>query len=135
LIGKPLPDYTGINMDFSQDRFRGKRLLICFFDYAQRPARRCVLELNGRLSQLQEKDLEIIAVQASKTTEDALDQWIKKMSITLPIGCVGGDMDEIRFLWNVQSLPWLILTDHEHVVTAEGFGLGELDTKIEEGRR
>jgi len=32
----------------------------------------------------------------------------------------------------VKSLPWLILTDKEHIVIAEGFGLDELDEKIKE---
>ena len=30
-----------------------------------------------------------------------------------------------------KSLPWLILTDAEHIVTAEGFMSNELDEKIE----
>jgi hypothetical protein len=30
----------------------------------------------------------------------------------------------------VKSLPWLILTDKNHKVTAEGFSLTELDEKI-----
>jgi hypothetical protein len=38
-----------------------KILLYCFLDYAQRPARRYVLQLNGRLSQLREQDIEVIA--------------------------------------------------------------------------
>ena len=29
-----------------------------------------------------------------------------------------------------KSLPWLILTDKNHVVTAEGFAVSELDEKI-----
>jgi hypothetical protein len=37
-----------------------------------------------------------------------------------------------RFDWAVCSLPWLILTDSRHVVAAEGFGLSELDAKIEQ---
>jgi hypothetical protein len=32
----------------------------------------------------------------------------------------------------VKSLPWLILTDKAHIITAEGFGLDELDEKIKE---
>ncbi|MGD0014558.1 MAG: hypothetical protein ABSD56_09055, partial [Bryobacteraceae bacterium] len=27
-------------------------------------------------------------------------------------------------------MPWLILTDRNHVVTAEGFGIDELDTRL-----
>jgi len=32
----------------------------------------------------------------------------------------------------VRLLPWLILTDKQHIVIAEGFGLDELDEKIGE---
>lgn len=38
----------------------------------------------------------------------------------------------IRFSRSMRSLPWLILTDAEHVVTAEGFSLNELNKKIKE---
>jgi internalin A len=44
------------------------------------------------------------------------------------------DMQQTRFAWGVRSLPWLILTDCNHVVTAEGFGPGELDEKIKDRR-
>jgi hypothetical protein len=39
--------------------------------------------------------------------------------------------EKTRSAWGVKSLPWLILTDDEHVVRAEGFALTELDDKIE----
>ena len=32
--------------------------------------------------------------------------------------------------WGVHALPWLILTDKEHIVQAEGFGIKEQDEKI-----
>jgi hypothetical protein len=34
---------------------------------------------------------------------------------------------EVRFACGVQSLPWLILTNKEHIVRAEGFGISELE--------
>jgi len=37
---------------------------------------------------------------------------------------------QTRFAWGVKSLPWLILTDKEHIVRAEGFNINELDEKI-----
>jgi len=39
--------------------------------------------------------------------------------------------ETIRLICGVKSLPWLILTDSKHTVRAEGFGLTQLDEKIE----
>ncbi|MFH1235642.1 MAG: hypothetical protein V1685_01745 [Parcubacteria group bacterium] len=39
-------------------------------------------------------------------------------------------MYNLRDIWGVKSLPWLILTDTRHIVSSEGFGSGELDMKI-----
>jgi hypothetical protein len=38
--------------------------------------------------------------------------------------------EEVRFKWGVKSLPWLILTDQEHIVQAEGFAPTELGEKL-----
>lgn len=46
------------------------------------------------------------------------------------VGMVEGDPEKIHFAWSVRSLPWLILTDQEHVVGSNGFSLAELDEKI-----
>ena len=40
------------------------------------------------------------------------------------------NVEQTRFNWGVKSLPWLILTNKEHVAIAEGFALSELDEKI-----
>lgn len=53
-----------------------------------------------------------------------------KDKIPFPVGMIEGDSERIRFAWGVQSLPWLILTDQEHIVREEGFMLSELDAKI-----
>jgi hypothetical protein len=42
-----------------------------------------------------------------------------------------GDETKMRFIWGIRLLPWLILTDKQHVVSAEGFALDEHDEKIE----
>lgn len=34
-----------------------------------------------------------------------------------------------RYNWGVRSLPWMILTDKNHIVAAEGFTVSELDEK------
>jgi len=48
----------------------------------------------------------------------------------LLIGIVQADSEAIKYSWGVRSLPWLILTDRKGVVSAEGFGLNELATRI-----
>jgi len=45
---------------------------------------------------------------------------------------VEGDAEEVRFNWGVKSLPWLILTDAEHIIRAEGFALNELDGRLKQ---
>jgi len=49
---------------------------------------------------------------------------IKKEQHPFPAGIMKGDKEEVLHKWGVQSMPWLVLTDHKHVVSAEGFGLG-----------
>lgn len=50
--------------------------------------------------------------------------------IPFTIGMIQDNEDSIRFDWAVKSLPWLILTDHRHIVTTENFRVEELDDKI-----
>ncbi len=76
------------------------------------------------------KDVVVTAVQASKVDDSVLNEWVEKSNIPFPVGMVQGDEDKIRFSWGVRSLPWLILTDKKHIVTAEGFSVAELDEKL-----
>jgi len=39
---------------------------------------------------------------------------------------IQGDEEKIRFTWGVKFLPWLILTDKQHIVQADGFSINEL---------
>jgi hypothetical protein len=131
LVGKALPPFEGIEVDFATEEARGKMLLVCFWDMNQRPSRNCILEVSKRTQELKAKDTVIIAIQASKVDESTLNEWAKKSNIPFPIGIVEGDSEKTRFVWGVKSLPWLILTDTAHIVRAEGFAYAELDEKLE----
>ena len=61
-----------------------------------------------------------------------LDEWIKENDISFPVGIIESDEEQTRFNWAAKALPWLILTDKENIVTAEGFSINELDNKITE---
>jgi len=130
LVGKPLPDLSGINIAPSMEQADGKMILTCFFDMNQRPSRRCINRLAEQTEKLMKKRLIIIAVQASKVDQDALDEWVKKNNIDFPIAMIQGDEEKTRFNWGVNSLPWLILTDKNHIVVAEGLVLDELDDTV-----
>jgi len=55
-----------------------------------------------------------------------------KYNISFPIGMVEDDAEKARLTWGVRSLPWLILTDSEHIVRSAGFRVDELNEKIGE---
>jgi len=131
LRGNSLPGFGDIELDFATKDNKGRRLLICFFDMNQRPSRRCISEIAKKAKRLKEEGVAVVAIQASKINQDSLDEWSKQNSIPFSIGTIKGDVEKVRFIWGVQSLPWLILTDRQHLVSSAGFGLSELDDKIE----
>jgi len=133
LSGRPLPGLKDLGIDLSPAKTDDKMILVCFFDMQQRPSRNCIAQLVKRAEQLQEKSVVVAAVQASNVDQKKLDQWVKQNDIPFPIGMINGDAESTKLTWGVKSLPWLILTDREHIIIrAEDFGLDELDKKLSE---
>ena len=130
LIGRALPDFEGIRINLAASPNRDKMMLICFFDMNQRPSRNYILRLAEQIQQLRQKGISLAAVQAVKVDENKLSNWVKENSIPFPVGAIQDNEECIRFDWAVCSLPWLILTDRDNIVTSEGFGLDELDQRI-----
>jgi hypothetical protein len=131
LAGKPLPNLDGIKIDFTPAQAKEKRMLVCFFDMNQRPSRHYVTQLAKQVKPLEEKDITIIAVQATKVDESQLNEWIKRSNVPFPVGLIAGDKEKVRFNWGVKSMPWLMLTNKKHQVSSSGFSLTELDDKIQ----
>ena len=77
------------------------------------------------------QNMVVVAVQASKMDPESLNSWRNKYGVSIPIGIVQTDQEKARFAWGVRSLPWLILSDSRRIVTAEGFRLSELGSRIE----
>jgi len=129
LVGKALPELKDLGIELASADADDKVILMCFFDYQQRPSRQMLTELARKAEDLKEKGVAVVCVQASKVERKYLDEWVNKNSIPFPVGMIEANEEKTRFTWGVKSLPWLILTDKEHVVRAEGFGIGELDEK------
>jgi len=130
LTGKSLPGFKGIDIDFDAEQARDKMILACFFDMQQRPSRNCLIQLANQADQLREKGIIVISIQIAKVEQAKLDEWIKENKIIFPVGTIKGQEEQIRFDWGVHSLPWLILTDKQHIIRATGFRVNELNEKI-----
>jgi len=143
LLSRPLPDFENISTVFDPEKVKGKKIMVCFWDVNQRPSRHMMKELSKQGLRLREENsVHTVAMQAAKVNKKVLDDWVtkniafpptSKYTMPFPIGMIKGEENEIRLQWGVKSLPWLILTDRDHIVTTEGFGLDELDEKIGDG--
>lgn len=133
LIGKQLPQTDGFGIPLTPDRTKDKIVLFCFWDMKQRSARQCVQELANKTDDLKKKGVLIVLIHASPADPNAMNQWMTKFKIFSPCGVITGDsikVETIRNKWGVRGLPWLILTDKNHIVRAEGFSINELDERI-----
>lgn len=131
LLGKELPLFEEIDLPTPVPE-KGKRILIVFLDVEQRPSRHALQRLITDPATSADPRIELILIQASALRTEALTQWRRKLNVPFEIGTIRGDAEAVRKTWGVRSLPWLILTDTNHVVTAEGFPLDDLDKKLNE---
>ena len=127
-----ITSFEGIDIAFDIERAKDEMLLLCFFDMNQRPSRNCIIELAGQAEELKEKGLVVAAIQTSKVDKNMLDEWLKENNIPFTMGMIQDNEEQIRFNWSIKSLPWLILTDEEHIVTAIGFSVDELNEKMKD---
>jgi protocatechuate 3,4-dioxygenase beta subunit len=134
LKGKPLPPLKDLGIDLPADA-AGKMLLVCFWDMGQRPSRSCLTQLAAQAAGLREKGTEIIAIHAAKVEDEALTRWVQENKISFKATNIVADLGKMKSVWGVTSLPHLILTDKQHTVVAEGFGLDDLDRQIETAGR
>ncbi len=126
-IGKPIPGFEDIRFEVSpKDRIKGKPLLVCFWDMDQRPARKCLRELQKQKPALQDKNIVVIAVHSGTKKEEEVRRWLKKQNLSLTVGTIEGDPYDILLAWGVRGTPWLVLTDDKHIITKAGFNLDVL---------
>jgi hypothetical protein len=65
-------------------------------------------------------------------TDEDFKAWKQEATLPFPICCFKGDAEKARASWGAAALPWLILTDKAHLVTAGGLSLEDLDAKIQD---
>jgi len=131
LKGKPLPELAPVGLT-AADAPADRVLLAVVIDAEQRPSRRALRLVGEQAGALKEKGVAVVAIQAGAMAEEAFKAWKEEAGTPFPIGCVAGDALKARAAWGVGALPWLILTDKAHKVTAEGFSLEELEAKLKD---
>ena len=131
LVNQPFPKFENIEIDFSPEQAKGKRILICFWDIEQRPSRNLVTELAKRTEELKEKNVEVLLIHGSEITVDELKKWLDEYKIPFISGRITSDFDKVKFKWGVRGLPWLILTDENAKILSEGFNLNEISDRLD----
>lgn len=130
LAGLSVPEMTSLGFDSAAQQTEGKGILLCFADLDQRPSRRCVTDLAAGYERLRSLGIVLSAVDVSGMDKESLTRWKQEQKIPFRIGKADGDLKAIRRTWGIRSLPWLILTDPDHVVIGEGFATSDLDARI-----
>jgi hypothetical protein len=131
LVGKALPDLTACGVDVPED---ANEILVFFWDMIQRPSRHFIKELNAKADLLKEKGVTIVLINVSIVEKEKLDTWLSENEIVYPSGTITENAEDVKFDMGIQGLPWLILTDAEHNVIAEGFSVKELEEKLKQIR-
>ncbi len=132
LVGKPLPDMAALSLAVDPVATKDHPVLLCFCDMNQRPSRHCVQELVKKVDELKTKGVFVALVQAEPMEQKDLDQWITKYQIPFPCGLMKDQPDKTKFAWGIKALPWLLLTDKQHMVQAEGFAIDKLAEEVGE---
>ncbi len=131
-VVKAVPNLRELGLKISPDKTRGKEILLCFCDLTQPASQKYVLELNRLSASLAENAVLVAALHCSKANPNVSDAWVRANNVRLTIGKLRDVVPELLRAWRAEKLPWLVLTDTEHTITAEGFDLNELEEKIRE---
>lgn len=131
LVGKPLEDLSACGLDLPAEP---GAVALFVWDVDQRPSRHFAKAFAEKAALLKEKGVTAMLLQAAPTDRAKLDAWLKDNEIACPCGMIAEDAEATTFNLGVQGLPWLILTDGEGKVVAEGFGVNELEGKLSQAQ-
>jgi len=134
-IGKPIPDFDTMRFEaFRTEQIEGKQLLVCFWDMEQRPSRRCVRSLQEQKQIWEDKNTVVLVVNAGTKRDKEAESWVKKNAPSLTAGTIEGDPHDTLLAWGARGLPWLVLTDKDHVITRAGFNLSAVKQTQQEAK-
>jgi hypothetical protein len=127
--GDPLPDLAPLGLG-SNVAPTNKPILLCLFDSQQRPSRHFLRQVTGEHEALRQKGLVVLGVQAAVIDSRSFQQWKGSNAFPFPVGQVAEESAQTVWVTGIASLPWLVLTDPQRRIAAEGFALEEIDAKL-----
>jgi protocatechuate 3,4-dioxygenase beta subunit len=129
LKGSPLPDLAAVNLA-ADAAPAGQPVLLCLFDAGQRSSRHIVHQLDEQAPALRQQGVTVLGIQAVVTGGEIFNEWKSSSPVSFPLGRATEKSEKTKWATTVPALPWLILTDANHHVIAEGFDFDELDAQI-----
>jgi hypothetical protein len=130
LQGKPLPDLAAVNLGADATP-AGQAVLVVLFDAGQRSSRHVLHQLDQQKDALRQKNISLVAVQSTVTSDEVFNEWKSSSAVTFPVGRVSEQSPKNRWATGAAELPWLILADASHKVVAEGFSADDLEAQIQ----
>ena len=130
LLASPLPSPASLGLDNLPGDCNDRPVVILFWDMQQRPSRQGLKELAQQHTLLNEHGAALVAIHMPGVDQTEVAQWLADNRVPFKALHASGDPDKIRLGWGIKALPWLILTDRNHVVMAEGFAWRELGEKL-----
>jgi len=127
--GDPLPDLAPLGLG-SAVAPTNKPILLCLFDCQQRPSRHWIRQVAGQQAALRQKGLMVLGVQAAVINSRSFQEWKDSNAFPFPVGQVAEESVQTAWVTGIASLPWLVLTDAQHRIAAEGFALEEIDAQL-----
>ena len=125
---KRIPRLRYLHLKSMERKVEGKSILLCFCDMAQPASRQCVMALQKQIRNLD--GIVVALVDCLRGTAARNRSRIRLDRSSFPTGVIDRNADKLLRAWNVERLPHLVLTDKDHLVIAEGFGVDALNDKI-----
>ena len=90
LVGRPLPDLSAYGIELAADP---NQVLVCVWDWRQRPSRHLVRELTAQAEALAQQSVQVVLLNADPADRAPLDAWLKEYNVPFPCGVIGKDPD------------------------------------------
>ena len=138
LVGKSLPDLAHLHLSIDNDEIENQCILLCFVRLEQSPSRECIRQVAQKYEVLRKRGIAVLGVQTWPFNQAQLDRWLVRNRVHFPVSILQDEFhqtpeERATYLFGLQNrIPWLILTDSNHIVRYEGFTLKTLESNLEE---